>query len=107
MPLCGPAPPVESIAVMANEKVPACAGDPDNTPFAASVTPSGSAPDESANEYGAMPPVALRPCEYATPNAPSGSVAGATTIVGCATVNVYVFHDGKGPQSTAAVESSD
>jgi hypothetical protein len=35
--------------------------------------PAGSVPLETDHVYGGVPPVALSPCEYATPTVPAGN----------------------------------
>lgn len=61
---------------------PPAVGVPDSDPFAASVTPAGSAPEVTANEYAAVPPLAVIDSLRAVPTAPFDSDAGLTVMVG-------------------------
>jgi hypothetical protein len=49
---------------------------------APSDNPGGSEPTVTAYEYGAVPPLPLTVCEYATACVPFGRVAGETVIAG-------------------------
>ena len=48
-------------------------GEPEIVPFADSVSPAGSTPSVSAQESGAVPPLALKVAVYARPTCPYGN----------------------------------
>ena len=52
--------------------VPAAPGVPDMV-LPARLSPAGSDPLDTDHVYGAVPPVALSPCEYGVPTVPAGN----------------------------------
>jgi hypothetical protein len=52
--------------------VPAVVGGPEIV-LPDRFNPAGSVPLDTDHVYGGVPPVALRPCEYATPTVPAGN----------------------------------
>src|SRR5476649_1127252 len=61
---------------------PAVKGVPANTPAAVSVRPFGNTPLVTPKLYGAVPPLPVIVCAYATPTVPLGNVAGKSVMVG-------------------------
>ncbi len=79
-----------SVARTVKLNVPDWLGVPESAPLVASVTPGGSAPEETLNLYGVVPPEALTIAEYALPTVPeptldvmmvSGAGAGDATAI--------------------------
>ena len=60
----------------------------DSEPPVVSVSPVGSEPAVTAKPYGPTPPLAVSVWLYAVPAVGLGTVAGATTMVGAATLIV-------------------
>src|SRR5262249_5130420 len=52
-----------------------------NAPLLVNDRPFGNAPAVTANELGAVPPVAVSVCEYAVLTKPFGKLAGFTVMV--------------------------
>ena len=77
------------MAVTDTLNVPASVGVPASVPELVSVSPAGRVPAESANEYGATPPLADNAWVYTVPAVEAGSVAGVNVNVGAATSSVY------------------
>jgi hypothetical protein len=88
LPAYGPAPVLESVAVIVNVSDPPAAGVPLRTPALVSDMPAGS--PLAVNVYGDVPPLAVIVVDvYATPTVPGGSVDGDSVIMGAAMVSVY------------------
>ena len=51
-----PEPPLESVTVTVNEKLPPAVGVPESTPAVDSVSPAGKAPEVDPNERAPTPP---------------------------------------------------
>jgi hypothetical protein len=67
---------LESCTSAENEKVPGWSGVPEMTPVVLSkVRPAGSCPPETAQAYGAVPPVTVIRATYVTETKPPGSIA--------------------------------
>jgi hypothetical protein len=66
-----------SVAAMLRLNDPELVGVPERVPVvASSVRPAGSLPDPTLQEYGAVPPVAVKVTEYGDSTAPAGREAG-------------------------------
>ncbi len=72
--------PLKSVAVAVKLKEPPAVAVPDRTPSGLRVTPPGSAPDVTAKEKGALPPVAVSVVFSGVPSGTSASDAGSTVI---------------------------
>src|SRR5262249_8098802 len=70
----------ESVAVIVKLNGPEAVGVPESTPPVLSVRPAGKVPEVTANEYGAVAPLAVMVWLYATFTVPFGSVAGDTVM---------------------------
>jgi hypothetical protein len=77
-----PVHPVLSVAVTVKLNVPAAVGVPVKPPPLAKFNPLGKLPVVLAKVYGAVPPVAVRVCEYGVPAKPFTKLAGFTVIAG-------------------------
>src|ERR1700675_4546716 len=78
-----PAQPFASVAVIEKVNVPAVVGVPVIALVAAlRIRPPGSAPLDTENAYGAVPPDAETVWLYGVPTVPFGSVAGFTVRSG-------------------------
>jgi len=89
VPLYGPVPAVESVALIVKLKDPPAVGVPDSRPAVVSVRPAGNAPAEMVKLYGDVPPDAVTVCEYAEPTVGAGSVVCVTVTVAAPTESVY------------------
>jgi hypothetical protein len=67
-------PTVESVAVIVKVDEPAVLGVPENTPADDRVKPAGSDPVVTENEYGAVPPVAVKVALYGRPTSACGKL---------------------------------
>lgn len=63
VPLYGPVPAVESVALIVKLKLPPAVGVPLSRPAVVSVSPLGTAPLEIVKLYGDVPPDAVTVCE--------------------------------------------
>jgi hypothetical protein len=72
---CWEVPPQGELSWTPTQKVnvPAAVGVPEIAPPLDRVRPSGSGPATKYHLYGAVPPVAVRTCEYGTPTVPWGN----------------------------------
>ena len=92
VPEYGPVPVEESVVLMVNDIAPPCVGVPVSKPVVAfNVMPAGNEPAEIVNVYGAVPPLAVSCCEYATPITGAGSVACVIATLADAMVTVYAW----------------
>ena len=71
-----------SSACIVNVKLPNAVGVPLSNPLLDKLRPGGNEPDTTEKAYGAIPPVAVGVCEYATPSVALGSEVVTTARAG-------------------------
>jgi hypothetical protein len=82
-----------SVTVAVKDEVPLADGTPEMVPVdEVSVSPAGRLPEVIDHEYGAVPPVACRVCEYAVPTTTEGSVE-AEILTGVGATITWVATD--------------
>src|SRR5262245_11166559 len=70
---------------------PSAVGVPLSIPPDETVSPCGNEPEDSDQVYGAIPPVAVKVCEYAAPTLAVGSVDTVVIDTGVITVRLNIF----------------